>query len=385
MSSDHARPSAPVIVDVAADSADGLANAIARAAEAVGDLDARRAQRERGPASGLPSDPPEETLTDGFPNVSEHRVQPSPDVPLAMPFATPPVAEAGASLSALGLDTLLARAASGPDIARARDELQHRAEGNLVSLLGLFPGPLEQDRHRSTDRLPLASQCGPLLQALARAGARAAADVSLLSGHDDIDTRFWAAHLLGELASPEAADGLLAFLVDTDAAVRRIALRSAAVILGAALPGRPLEAALGRLARDPGASLRERTAAVETMGQLRVASVVPMLVDLVERAPDDVAEAARRALLVVTRQDFARDAQRWTEWWTRNEERHRIEWLIDALMHDTQSIRRAAGDELKQLTKEYFGYYDDLPKRERERAQERYREWWEREGSAKFR
>ena len=121
------------------------------------------------------------------------------------------------------------------------------------------------------------------------------------------------------------------------------------------------------------------------MGQLRGSFFVPILVGLLGASPDDVPEAARRALLVVTRQDFGRDAARWSEWWSRNEPRSRIEWLIDALMHDTQSIRRAAGDELKQLTKEYFGYYDDLPKRERERAQERYREWWEREGRGRFR
>jgi len=32
-----------------------------------------------------------------------------------------------------------------------------------------------------------------------------------------------------------------------------------------------------------------------------------------------------------------------------------------------------------------FGYYDDLPKKERAKAQERYREWWESKGKARFR
>ena len=45
-------------------------------------------------------------------------------------------------------------------------------------------------------------------------------------------------------------------------------------------------------------------------------------------------------------------------------------------MHEQAALRAAAGEELKTITKEYFGYYDDLPKRERERAQSRYREWW---------
>lgn len=381
---DEGRPSAPVVVDVSADASEGLSSAIARAAEAV---------RARAAQSGRPAQqadaalaaPPEETITDGFPAVAPDPAHVSPDLPPAAPFATPPPPASDEPSSQTPLDLLLARAARGAGAAAARAELTRRAERNLAPLLAAFPGPLDQDRHRSAERLPPASQCGPLLQAFAHAGARGAATVAVLARHDDVDVRFWAAHLLGEIPSPEAVDGLLSFIVDADPAVRRIALRSAASLLAASLPGRPLEAALGYLARDAHTPLRERLAAVDAMGQLRVGFFVPILIGLLSAIPEEVGESARRALLVVTRQDFGRDAARWNEWWSRNEGRHRLEWLIDALMHDAQSIRRAAGDELKQLTKEYFGYYDDLPKRERERAQERYREWWEREGRARFR
>jgi hypothetical protein len=124
--------------------------------------------------------------------------------------------------------------------------------------------------------------------------------------------------------------------------------------------------------------------AIETMGEIRTGSMAPPLVAALEDPSDEIAEAARRALLLVTRQDYGLDARRWGEWCARNGGRHRIEWLIDALMHEQPSLRRAAGDELKLLTKEYFGYYDDLPKRERERAQALYRAWWDREGRARF-
>jgi hypothetical protein len=345
----------------------------------------QRAASQRTAPQPRRSPPPDETLTEGFPAVNVDALQLSPDVPALAPFETPPAPDAAsASPSEISLDVLLARAVR-PEGADARAELKRRAERNLAPLLALFPGPLEQDRHRSTERLPPASQCGPLLAAFAHAGARGAATVAVLARNDDVDVRFWAAHLLGEIASPEAADGLLAFLVDMDAAVRRIAMRSAASILAASLPGRPLEASLGYVARDAHTPLRERLAAIEAMGQLRAPFFVPMLIGLLGAVPEEVGEAARRALLVLTRQDFGRDAGRWGDWWSRNEGRHRIEWLIDALMHETQPLRRAAGDELKSLTKEYFGYYDDLPRRERERAQERYRDWWEREGRARFR
>ena len=74
----------------------------------------------------------------------------------------------------------------------------------------------------------------------------------------------------------------------------------------------------------------------------------------------------------------------WEKWWRKNAGRHRIEWLIDSLMHEDADIRRTAGDELKSITKEYFGYYDDLPRRERAGAQARYREWWEGKGKSRF-
>jgi len=480
--SSDGRPSGPLIVDVFADSTDGLASAIARAAEEANARAAARSSAAADPTSAPPEPRAEsfpsavsnspETLTEGFPAVAptsahltlgapgeaaaplveeahaeveeppaeveephaEHASEASSASPLVdddaseltaiteapssfaedeepdaseltaitaaigdfsdeapqaappepAPIVAPPPPEPDTPWTRMSLDTLLQRAARGAEIADARAELLRRAERNLAPLLALFPGPLEQDRHRSSDRLPPASQCGPLLLAFAHAGARGAATVSVLARHEDVDVRFWAAHLLGEIESPESADGLLAFLVDPDAAVRRIAFRSAGLLLAASLPGRPLEAALGHLARDAQTPMRERIAAIDAMGQLRLPFFVPVLIGLLGAVPDEVGESARRALLVLTRQDFARDAARWAEWWSRNDARHRLEWLIDALMHDTQSIRRAAGDELKSLTKEYFGYYDDLPRRERERAQERYREWWERDGRGRF-
>src|SRR6185295_16843717 len=100
----------------------------------------------------------------------------------------------------------------------------------------------------------------------------------------------------------------------------------------------------------------------------------PILLALVEDA--DVASAARQALVVITRQDHATDAAKWRDWWSKNEGRHRIEWLIDALMHDQASVRAAAGEELKAITKEQFGYYEHLPRRERIAAQKRYQDWW---------
>lgn len=126
-------------------------------------------------------------------------------------------------------------------------------------------------------------------------------------------------------------------------------------------------------------------AAIEMLADLREGAAVPALIDLLNSQYTDIAKSAQWALVVLSRQDFAQDQGGWKKWWNANASRHRIEWLIDALLHEVPEIRRAAGDELKSLTKEYFGYYDDLPRSERAKAQTRYREWWDARGKARFR
>jgi hypothetical protein len=118
---------------------------------------------------------------------------------------------------------------------------------------------------------------------------------------------------------------------------------------------------------------------------LRDGRAIPTVLRLLEDRSSDIVRSAHWALVVLARQDYGLSAAAWEEWWRQNSARHRIEWLIDALLHDSAEIRRAAGDELKSTTKEYFGYYDDLPVAERQKAQNRYREWWETKGKARFR
>jgi hypothetical protein len=94
--------------------------------------------------------------------------------------------------------------------------------------------------------------------------------------------------------------------------------------------------------------------------------------------------AAHRALVTLTGQDFGSMIRRWETWaegWGRA---HRVEWLIESLLHPDEGVRTLAGEELKLLTQQYFGYHPALPKRDRELAQRKYREWWELEGRLSF-
>ncbi len=267
----------------------------------------------------------------------------------------------------------------------AFDELVRNGEHIIQAVMARFPGPLRVDRHRARGELPAASQCGPILELVVAIRRPALPFVSVRTSSPDAEVRFWATHALGELRYAEAATVLVPRLFDDDAPVRRIARRSAAALVGAGAAGGPILKGLEDITRNADQPIPHRLLAIETMGEIRSGSLVPPLLSALDDTSDEVAEAARRALLLITRQDFGRAvAPLAATGGPGTSGRHRIEWLIDALMHDQPSVRRAAGDELKLLTKEYFGYYDDLPKRERERAQGLYRTWWEREGRPRF-
>jgi Type II secretion system (T2SS), protein E, N-terminal domain len=281
-------------------------------------------------------------------------------------------------------EELVQRVIDGRRGQEAFDQLVRRGDQVVQAVMARFPGPLRVDRHRARAELPAASQCGPILELAVAIRRPALPFVSVRTSSVDPEVRFWATHVLGELRYPEAATVLVPRLFDDDASVRRIARRSAAALVDAGAAGAPVLRGLEDIATNRDEPGPHRVLAIETMGEIRSASMVPPLLAAIADSSEEISEAARRALLLVTRQDFGRDARRWHDWWAKNGERHRVEWLIDALMHEQPAVRRAAGDELKLCTKEYFGYYDDLPKRERERAQGLYRSWWEREGRQRF-
>jgi HEAT repeat protein len=195
--------------------------------------------------------------------------------------------------------------------------------------------------------------------------------------------RGWAIRLLGELHSVESARAVIGGLLDSDEEVREAALIAARQLQSNSEARAAISEGLGQLASDSTQADSVRQSAVRAAAQLRESSTVPMLIGLLG-GPSALVPAAHQALVEIARQDFAHNRAPWQRWWEANQSRHRIEWLIDSLTHDDAEIRRSAGDELKSLTKEYFGYYDDLPRRERAQAQRRYREWWQTDGRKRF-
>ncbi|WP_437514646.1 hypothetical protein [Sorangium sp. So ce1099] len=287
--------------------------------------------------------------------------------------------------------------AGGEAGARAFAELVRHGDTAVSVIAARFPGPLRVERQRFREQLagpdgaagvaaaPPASQCGPLLELIVAIRRPALPFMTVRSASPDPEVRFWATHVLGELPYPEAANALLPRLFDDNIAVRRIAVRSATQLIASPPAGGPILQGLDHIARDREEASARRLTAIDTMADIRSGSVVPALLSALTDPHEAIVDAAARALVVIARDDHGRDARRWASWWSRNADRHRIEWIIDALTHEKPAIRRAAIDELKGITKEYFGYYEDLPRQEREAAQERYRAWWISEGRSRFR
>jgi hypothetical protein len=265
----------------------------------------------------------------------------------------------------------------------AEGELIRQGERAMRVVMSRFPGPLTVERARlaTMERPPRPSECGPVLRLIVR--ERKVALPFVLERLSDIDPeiRGWATHVLCELPYPEAISPLLLRLRDTDGTTRMSAAL-ALVAVARAFPGEVREAVMG-LAHAIDAF--ERGAAMYAMSELRQPALVPEMVHALGDGDEMVVAAAHAALVVVTRQDFGADARPWLRWWEQNAGRHRVEWLIDGLAHEVSEIRRGAAEELRAVSKEYFGYSGDLPPRDRERAQQRYRDWWITEGRARFR
>lgn len=278
---------------------------------------------------------------------------------------------------------LLSRLLEGDEAAG--DRLLEIGDPAVSVLVAEFPGPINPDRaRRFAEPGAKASECGPVLRTIARVGPVAVPFLVVRTADREATVRRWATWLLGELPAADSARAIVRRFSDADAEVRRAALAAGRLMQANAEARTALRDGLATLAAEPSQPPEVRHSSIEALADLRDPRAVPRLIPLLGTDSSAVVRSVHWALVTLTRQDFGREGKLWTAWWGTHSSRHRIEWLIDALLHDKLEVRRAAGEELKALTKEYFGYYEDLPPKERERAQRAYREWWESTGKARF-
>ena len=254
-----------------------------------------------------------------------------------------------------------------------------RAGEALGELHRRFPGKLRVDRFAVAGRPLRASQYGGLLELVIRLGSVSAELLIDKMAAPLRDVRFYATVCAAELRPRNAVFALAERLFDQDFGVRACAIEALA-----GYPVHDLSAALTKTRRAIHASDAE-TVAAATAAIVALADIeaVGDLITALERS-DRAADHARRALVYLTAQDFGTNERKWRKWYEGSKKRHRIEWLIEGLVHKEDAIRESAINDLRRLTGEYFGYHHDLPRRERDAAASRWNEWWRDAGQRRF-
>jgi hypothetical protein len=252
-------------------------------------------------------------------------------------------------------------------------------EGALDLLIEKFPGPLWFDRRRPYARLPFGRDTGPIARALAAFGDAALPRIIPLLRAASPDVRYYATLFASDRVHPELLVPIAERLFDEDPQIRLMVRETLPSYRQLAAFGQVLGSLRTRMleARAP---LPARLAAVDAIANLRDGQSVPALVELLAHADRQLSIPAHRALVAITCQDFGSNTKKWRMWYEDNQHRHRVQWLIEGLMHGEQGMRSAAGIELQKVTQVYYGYVASAPKRDRERAQRRYQDWWDSEG-----
>jgi HEAT repeat protein len=270
---------------------------------------------------------------------------------------------------------------SSDDAAETR--LLHAGQHAMPAILARFPGPVRLDVSALPEgALPRAGECGPVLRLIARQRRVALPFVLTLVDEPNADRRFWATYLLSELPYVEAIEPAGLALFDVEARVR-LAARTSVRILGDLYPTYTVDR-LARVLAEPNQLVVRRVIAIQMLGEVRDPASVPHLLPRLVDPQPEVAAAARESLTLVSRQDFGLHLSHWNEWFDQNRGKQRVEWLIDALAHPSSHLRLSAVEELVKLTRNAFGYQDEMPKRERERVMQKFRDWWAVEGRARY-
>jgi len=265
------------------------------------------------------------------------------------------------------------------DLAAAA--LQRLGDPALKLVAFRFPGRLSQDRMGQHGKLPLPSAHGPLLNFLVRVGAPAIPHLLGLLDSENPEVRYYATYIFSELHAPAVVPRLLERVFDSAPPVRRIVVEVFKHYTGTPELGAVLEHLRAELV---GPVPFQKRCATEVLGAMRDVPAVPRLIELASDRDPETAETAQRALLLITKQAFGDSRRRWRSWWDKNQQRHRIEWLIDALGHKESECRFLASQELHRLTGETFGYRFDQDRKDREDAQRRWQRWWAERGQQRF-
>ncbi|MSP63625.1 MAG: hypothetical protein EXR72_25430 [Myxococcales bacterium] len=260
----------------------------------------------------------------------------------------------------------------------AAEELLKLGEDAAWSLARRLPGPLRLVRNPTGGSLssgtpPAQVQHGPLLALAPLFGQVIVPHLLSRLDSPSLDVRFCVSLVLGEMRHPEVVAPLGGRLFDHDAAVRRAAVGS----LARFEPSREIRDLVELLRGELlGPDTARQRHAAEALSELRDVASVLRLIELLKHKEVDVVDAAHRALVQITKQDFGGSRWRWRSWWDKHHKASRIDWMLAGLNHRAAEVRLSASDELQSVTNDCFVYHADLPKRDREEARLKWAAWY---------
>ncbi|MDH3653732.1 MAG: hypothetical protein OEN21_05640 [Myxococcales bacterium] len=248
-------------------------------------------------------------------------------------------------------------------------------EAALPALAREFPGELWFDRNEPHANIPAGRDVSPIARAFVAFGGHSIPYLIPLLDNEDPDIRYYASVIASEFVHPDLVQPVGRRLFDTDPGVRSSAYRALSVLYACEVEFTQLIERLRASARD-GRNVESQTASIDALGRLRDAESFEFFVSLLESPESGVVEAAHASLVRLSCQDFNRSKKKWSAWYEKHRVEHRVVWLINALLHSDERLRRRAGEELKHLTQEDFGYEPGKSKKLRIASQKKYRTWW---------
>lgn len=266
-------------------------------------------------------------------------------------------------------------------MARACDVLASIHPPPVDAVMAHFPGYLVFDIRGAHDSIPPLSEHSELLRCLIEMGADACPRVAQALDDSDSRVRYYAVKIFGETYCPRFVPNLAKRLYDRDALIRLTTID--------VLQTYRKTPAFAKMLRE----LRERLKSSEPnqqavsaalLGNFKDRDALPLLAGLVKSSRKMVARAAVESLSYITKQDFGTSERKWIKWWKGHKGQSRVEWLITGLRSKNRDIRFSSAQELNQLTQEYFGYYFDSSKEDREQAVRRWESWWQEKGRSLY-
>jgi hypothetical protein len=254
-----------------------------------------------------------------------------------------------------------------------------QSEKAMAHLYFGFPGKLIKTRDGNSKRLR-AAEHGPVLDLVTQMGPKCGPALSEKMRDADREVRYYATLCAAELRPGDVLNEIIERLFDGDENIRNVAVDA---LGGYAKDDLSTGLDFARRALHSEDNARVKLAA-EGLTKLEDISAIPDLIDAHSRG-GDAGEVSKRALLILTGQDFGSSNRKWRAWWDKNKDGSRIEWMLEGLSHKNAGIRQNAAETLRKMTGEYFGYGHDVPKKEREKTRKLWISWWEETGKERFR